>query len=182
MIRTLRYKRSALHDWVLVVRTLRQARWARGANPRHTLGPSCSVRLQAAPHSVGPTVFLGSPANPHTVLVPPAVCGSRPLLTVWDLRFSKAHGQPATHSLSHLEYAAPGRFSQAGTRGFPGLTATRNVHLDPPVMCGSWPLLAAWDPRCSWAHHQPTFCLNLAKGSRNENVRSGTTHPRDGSV
>ena len=45
--------------------------WTRGfpgltANPQHMLGPSWSVRLLAAPHSVGPAVFLGSPPTHPT--------------------------------------------------------------------------------------------------------------------
>ena len=37
------------------------------ANPQHTFDPSWSVRLLAAPRSMGPAVFLGSPPtrNPH---------------------------------------------------------------------------------------------------------------------
>ena len=66
------------------------------ANPQHTLGPSWSVRLLAAPHSVGPAVFLGSPPTLITYLVPPGVCGSWPLLAVLDPRFSWAHRQPTT--------------------------------------------------------------------------------------
>ena len=27
--------------------------------------------------------------------------------------------------------------------------------LVPPEVCGSWPLLAGWDPQFSWAHRQP---------------------------
>ena len=58
------------------------------ANPQRKLGPSCSVRLLAAPRSVGPALFLGSPPTCNTRLVPPGVCGSWPLLAVWDPRFS----------------------------------------------------------------------------------------------
>ena len=101
------------------------------AKPQHTLGPSWSVRLQAAPHRTGPTVFRGSPPSRNTLLVPPGVCGSRPLLTVWDPRFSGAHRQAATHSWSLLECAAPGRSSPYGTRGFPGLTAKPQHTLGP---------------------------------------------------
>ena len=36
-----------------------------------------------------------------------------------------------------------------------------NTHLVPPGVCGSWPLLAVWDPRFSWAHRQPTIPINL---------------------
>ena len=46
--------------------------------------PSWSVRHLAAPRSVGPAVFLGSPPTHDTHLVPPGVCGSWPLLAVWD--------------------------------------------------------------------------------------------------
>ena len=89
------------------------------ANPQHMLGPSWSVRLLAAPRSVGPAVFLGSPPTHNTCWVPPGVCGSWPLLAVWDPRFSWAHRQPTTHAGSLLECAAPGRSSQCGTRSFP---------------------------------------------------------------
>ena len=67
------------------------------ANPQHTFGPSWSVRLLVAPRSMGPAVFLGSPPNLNTHLVPPGVCGSWSLLAVWDPRFSWAHRQPSTH-------------------------------------------------------------------------------------
>ena len=69
------------------------------ANPQHTSGPSWSVRLLAAPRSVGPADFLGSPPTRNTHLVPPGVCGSRPLLPVWDQRFSWAHRQPTTPNI-----------------------------------------------------------------------------------
>ena len=61
------------------------------ANPQHTFGPSWSVRLLAAPRSMGPAVFLGSPPTHNTPLVPPGVCGAWPLLAVWDPRFSCVH-------------------------------------------------------------------------------------------
>ena len=66
------------------------------ANPQHTFGPSWSVRRMAAPRSMGPAVFLGSPPTRNTPLVPPGVCGAWPLLAVWDPRFSWAHRQPTT--------------------------------------------------------------------------------------
>ena len=90
---------------------------------QHTSDPSWSVRLLAAPRSVGPSVFLGSPPTLNIHLVPPGVCGSWPLLAVWDPRISWAHRLPVTHIWSLLECAAPGRSSQCGTNGFPGLTA-----------------------------------------------------------
>ena len=77
----------------------------------------------AVPRSMGPAVFLGSPPTLNTHLVPPGVCGSWPLLTVWDLRFSWAHRQPSTHIWSLLSVRLLARSSQDGTRGFPGLTA-----------------------------------------------------------
>ena len=43
----------------------------------------------------------------------------------------------------------------------PGSPPTHNTHLVPPGVCGSWPLLAVWDPRFSWAHRQPTIPINL---------------------
>ena len=91
----------------------------------HWDGPSWSVRLLAAPRSVGPAVFQGSPPT-HT------------------------------NSWSLLECAAPGRSSQCGTCGFPGLTANPHQLLVPPGVCGSWPLLAVWNLRFSRAHRQPT--------------------------
>ena len=60
---------------------------------------------------------------PKGHFVPPGVCSSWPLLTVWDPQFSRAHRQRTTHTWSLLEYAAPGRSSQSRTRGFPRLTA-----------------------------------------------------------
>ena len=71
-----------------------------GSPPTHkyTFGPSWSVRLLAAPRSVGPAVF------------------------------PRAHRQPSTHLWSLLECAAHGRSSQCGTRGFPGLTANPHPH------------------------------------------------------
>ena len=121
----------------------------------------------AAPRSVGPAVFLGSPPTHNTLLVPPGVYGSWPLLAVWDPRFSRAHRQPSTHfgpswsvrrqgrssqcgtrgfpgltanpqhSWSFLECAAPGRSSQCGKRGLLGLTANPQHTLVPPGVCGS---------------------------------------------
>ena len=48
------------------------------ANPQHTLGLSWSVRLSAAPQSVGNSIFVGSPPTRNTLLVHPGVSGSRP--------------------------------------------------------------------------------------------------------
>ena len=89
---------------------------------------------------------------------PPGVCGPRPLLTLWDPRFSWAHRQPATHSWSLPECAAPGRSAQCGTHVFPGLTA------NPQHTLGPWsvrPLAAPRNvgPAVSWADRQPaTHC------------------------
>ena len=77
--------------------------------------------------------WVGGRETRNAHLVPPGVCGSWPLLAVWDPRFSWAHHE------------------------------TRNAHLVPPGVCGSWPLLAVWDPRFSWAHRQPTASLNLSQ-------------------
>ena len=49
--------------------------WDRGfpgltANPQHTFGPSWSVRRMAAPRSMGPVVFLGSPPTHYTPKLP----------------------------------------------------------------------------------------------------------------
>ena len=54
------------------------------ANPNTHFGPSWSVRHLAASRSVGPAVFLGSPPTRNTHLIPPGVCGTWPLLSVWD--------------------------------------------------------------------------------------------------
>ena len=75
------------------------------ANPQHMLGPSWSVRLLAAPRSVGPAVFLGSPPTHNTCWVPPGVCGSWPLLAVWDPRFSWVHRQPTQLALIEMQTA-----------------------------------------------------------------------------
>ena len=60
-------------------------------NSQHTYGPSWSVLLLAAPRSMRPAVFLGPPLTQSTDLVPPGVCGTWPLLAMWDPRFSRAH-------------------------------------------------------------------------------------------
>ena len=134
--------------------------------------------------------FSWAHRQPNTCWVPPGVCGSWSLLAVWDPRFSWVHRQP-THAGSLLECAAPGRSSQCGTRGFPGLTAnpqhmlgpswsvrllaaprsvgpavflgsppTHNTCWVPPGVCGSWPLLAVWDPRFSYP---PNLLLSKCK-------------------
>ena len=90
-----------------------------------------TTKIHPAPGGWVGAVFLGSPPTLNTLLVPPGVCGSWPLLTVWDPRFSWAHRQPSTHIWSLLECAAPGRSSQYGTRAFPGLTANPQ----PPSIC-----------------------------------------------
>ena len=91
----------------------------------------------AAPHSVGPAVFLGSPR------------------------------QPATHLWSLLECAAQGRSSQCGTRGvfFLGSPPTLNTPLVPPGVCGAWPLLAVRDPRFPRAYRQTTHLINYSQHS-----------------
>ena len=55
---------------------------------QHTLCSSCNVRLLAALTREGPPFFLGLPPTRNARLVPPGICGSWPLLTVWDPRFS----------------------------------------------------------------------------------------------
>ena len=47
-------------------------------------------------------------------------------------------------------------------RSVPRSTEATSV---PPGVCGSWPLLAAWDQRFSWAHRQPTAPINLSQHS-----------------
>ena len=103
-------------------------------NSNSPLGPSWSVRLPAAPRSVGPRFY-------------------------WAYR-------PTRNALwSLLQCAAPGRSSQAGTHGFPGLTANPHHTLVPPGVCGSWPLLAGWDPSQAYRQSQLTFrLLKLGKG------------------
>ena len=83
-------------------------------------------------------VFLGSPPTPTHILVPPGVCGTWPLLAVWDPRFSWAHRQPTT------PLVPPGVWGPAVFLGSP---PTHNAYLVPPGVCGTWPLLAVWDPR-----------------------------------
>ena len=66
---------------------------------RGHLSPSWSVLL-AAPRSVGPDISLGYPIDPQlarsvgptengsdNTLVPPGMCGTWPLLALWDPRF-----------------------------------------------------------------------------------------------
>ena len=60
-------------------------------------GPSWSVRLLAAPRSVGPTV-VGS----DNTLVPLGVCGTWPLLAVWDPRCLLKQLRPSVQQTSEL--------------------------------------------------------------------------------
>ena len=162
----------------------------RGAwGARLHFGPSWSVRRLAAPRSmVGPVVFPGSPPTLNTHLVPPGVCGSWPLLAVWDPRFSWTHREPSTHIWSLLECAAPGRSAQYGSAVFLDSPRTLNTHLVPPGVCGSWPLRAIWtrgflgSPRTStpggWVGakgncHSSPWCQNA-----NTNTTS-TTHTQE---
>ena len=46
------------------------------ANPQYSFGPSWSVRLMAAPRSVGPALFLGSPPTHSTLQTVPTNCES----------------------------------------------------------------------------------------------------------
>ena len=138
------------------------------ANLQHSFCPSWSERLLVAPHSVGPAV-PGLTANPQRHTGPScSVCGSWPLLAVWKPPVFPA--LTATHSWSLLEYAAPGRSSRCGTRGFPGSTAKPERTRGP-----SWSvqLLAApcsMGPRFSWVYRQPTFAsCSLAKNDRRAN-------------
>ena len=129
-------------------------------NPQHIFGPSWSVRLLAAPRSMGPAVFLGSPRNPQHIFGP-----SRSVRLLAAPRsmgpavFPGLTAKPATLIWSLLEGLAAPR--SMGPAVFLGSPPTRNTHLVPPGVCGSWPLLAVWDPRFSWAHRQPTASLNL---------------------
>ena len=85
------------------------------AHPQYTFGPSRSVRLLAAPRSVGPAVSRAH-RQPTTHIWSLLVCAA-------PGRSSQCGSQPTVHIWSLLECAAPGRSSQCGTRGFPGLTA-----------------------------------------------------------
>ena len=53
---------------------LRVGGWAR--NPQYSFGPSWSVRQLAAPRSMGPAVFLGSPPTHSTLKTAPTNCES----------------------------------------------------------------------------------------------------------
>ena len=72
---------------------------------------------------------LGFPI-PTTKMVHPGVCGTWPLLTVKDPRFSWVHRQPSTHLWSLLECAAHGRSSQCGTRGVDQTTSPSGLQID----------------------------------------------------
>ena len=80
----------------------------------------------AAPRSVGPAVFLGSPPTLNTLLVPPGVYGSM---------------------------AAP---RSVGPAAFLGSPPTLNTLLVPPGVYGAMAVPPVWDPRFSWAHRQPS--------------------------
>ena len=129
--------------------------------PLIDLSPSWSVRRLAAPRSVGPVTGLGCPTNPQQRTDPPGVCGSWPLLAVWDPRFSRAHRQPTSTfgpswSVRHLAASR-----SMGPAVFLGSPLTHSTSLVPPGVCGTWPLLAVWDPRFSWVHRQPTTPIYL---------------------
>ena len=141
----------------------------------------------AAPRSVGPAVFLGSPPT-LTLWVPPGVCGgmaaprsvgpavflgSPPTLNTlgpsWSVRRHGRSLQCGTCGFPGLT-ANPqhtfgpswsvrlhGRSLQCGTRGLPGLTANPEHSWSLLECTTPWPLLAVWDPRFSWAHRQPTY-------------------------
>ena len=81
-----------------------------------------SPQAQCTPTTKCSAVSPCSKPTRTALLVPLGGCGSGPLLTVWDPRFSSGHRQHSTHAWSLLECAAPGRSSQCGTRGFPGPT------------------------------------------------------------
>ena len=70
-----------------------------------------------------PVAGNASTINRVKPLVPPAVCSSRPLLAVWDLRFSLGSPPTRTDSWSLPEFAALDHSSQCGICGFLGLTA-----------------------------------------------------------
>ena len=108
---------------------------AEASQSRAPRAPECSTawyrrsvpsRSTTKAHShagwVGGRDFPGLTANPNTHLVPPGVCGSRPLLAVWDPRFSRAHHQPQhtfgpSWSVRHL--AAPRSVGPAVFLGSP---------------------------------------------------------------
>ena len=69
---------------------------------RGHLSPSWSVRLLAAPRSVGPTV-VGS----DNTLVPPGVCGTWPLLAVWDPRCRPKQLRPSVNVSCSSAHPSP---------------------------------------------------------------------------
>ena len=64
------------------------------ANPQRTFGPSWSVRLLAAPRSVGPAVFLGSPPTHHPIYLLKHIAK--------DLRATMSSAKMATQPKSSL--------------------------------------------------------------------------------
>ena len=145
-----RRRRNVLHDRALVLRTddlAAQTLRREGptvfpgltANPQHTRSPSWSVRLLAAPRSVGSAVFLGLPPTRNTLSVPPRVCSSWPLLAVPRFPGLTAN-QQHTHGRSWSVWL-----------------------LAAPCSVGpsSWPLLSVWDPRFSRARN-PYTAVNTA--------------------
>ena len=103
-------------------------------DPQHVVGPSWSVRRLAAPHSVGPAIFLGSPPTLNT----PSV-----------LLECAAHGRSSQCGTRGFVFS-------------PGSPPTLNTPLVPPGVCGAWPLLAVWDPRFPRAHRQPHTLKNYS--------------------
>ena len=72
--------------------------WLYGDSP-DCLSRSCSVALNCS-SECGTSRFPELTVNPQRISAPPGVCGTWPLLTVWDPRFPRAHRQPATYTWS----------------------------------------------------------------------------------
>ena len=152
----------------IIARTPQNSRL--NAARQHTFGPSWSVRLLAAPRSVGPAVYSGLPPT-LTPLWSPLECAAPwPLLAVWDPRFTRAHRQPSPLFGPSWSVRLHGRSSQCGTRGLLGLTANP-PHIWSLLECAApWPLLAVWDPRFTRAYRQPNpSAQNSPKTQKLEN-------------
>ena len=91
----------------------------------------------AAPRSMGPAVFLGSPPT-LTLWVPPGVCGG--MAAPRSVGPAVFLGSPPTLNTLGPSWSVRrhGRSSQCGTRGFPGLTANpQHTFLVPPGVYGA---------------------------------------------
>ena len=138
-----------------------------GLKPNHPPPPSpaeesCGKTARYKGHqTVGALVppWVVSPKRPN-----PALRAHRACPTVWYRRSVPNRGKTKIHP-------APGGWVGAVFLGSP---PTLNTHLVPPGVCGSWPLLAVWDPRFSWAHRQPTTPIDLPQHIAEVNSRSSS--------